>query len=123
MKVFVYGTLKQGHANDWLMERVGAQRLGPASLFGYALVSMGSQCPGLVEYQNGETVGELYEVHPDMIGSIDFFESQAYNRIKVKVQTEKGFVDASTYLLGFRPRLEPIGERVGALLVSEWKGR
>jgi gamma-glutamylcyclotransferase (GGCT)/AIG2-like uncharacterized protein YtfP len=86
MKLFVYGTLKQGRSNHRLMH--GAKFLGKAYILGYQL----HQCPAITPKEGGIVYGELYEVESSHVAMLDKFEghnshhpeSSLYKRTEMK---------------------------------------
>ena len=71
---FVYGTLKQGHGNNYLLR--DSKLIGSAvSKENYLLYNLGF--PGAVREEEGAPVlGELYEVNDEqVVASMDFLES------------------------------------------------
>ena len=116
MNVFVYGTLKANHANNWLMQRIYARPLCIGRAFGYSLVDLGS-CPAMIQDDNGFVDGEIWEVDEEMVPVLDNFERQAYGRITIRVKTKRDpKLEAEAYLLAFRPR-------AGVKRFSKWKGK
>ena len=72
--LFVYGTLKSGFNNNYLL-RTSKKQEGEYALLGYKMYSMGG-FPAIVA--TGEmsdfVIGEVWEVDPDMEKSIDRLE-------------------------------------------------
>ena len=105
--VFVYGTLKRGHAAHDLL--VGQRFLGPAvTAPRYRLVDLGPY-PGLVhDDANGLAVsGELWEVTDEQLKELDFFEGcpALYRREAVEVVGADGPVEAYFYARPVPPRV------------------
>ena len=75
MKVFVYGTLKDGEANHHLVERANGVRIGEGCIEGFTLSSNGAY-PAAVPQPSHAPIalvwGEVYEV--DSIDEIDRLE-------------------------------------------------
>lgn len=81
VKVFVYGTLKKGFPNHWLMKDINAKFIGEnkSSLRKYSLFNYG-HIPFLsYAHHPDETpfkiLGEVYEVEYRHLASLDAFES------------------------------------------------
>ncbi len=68
--VFVYGTLRNGCHNSWMM--VGSRSLGADSIEGKYVGALGS-IP-LIEPGEGSVQGELYEVNSQHLDALDKFE-------------------------------------------------
>lgn len=98
IRVFVYGTLKQGHGNHRLLAQ--AKFLGRCAVEGpHRLVSLGG-FPGLVEKPNldpHKIVGEVYQVNEDTLQALDFLEGHPRFYERRKVSTP--FKNAWTYYL------------------------
>jgi gamma-glutamylcyclotransferase (GGCT)/AIG2-like uncharacterized protein YtfP len=86
IRVFVYGTLKQGHGNNRLLEN--SKFLGRCYIEGpWRLINLGAY-PGLVEIPKIEfakVLGEVYQVDLDTLQSLDWLEGHPryYRRDKV----------------------------------------
>ncbi len=77
MRLFVYGSLKQGGENHG--ELAGQYFLGPArTVPGYTLYSLGSY-PGLIPEATDRlgVTGELWRVDPDCLRRLDLLEGVA----------------------------------------------
>lgn len=110
-KVFVYGTLKQGHGNNqhYLKE---AQFLGKGHILGFDLFDLGA-FPAIVHQQephNTPVHGEIYEVTPEQLLSVDGLEgfrngySGFYDRKEVIVYKEdKTKDDVLVYFMHEQP--------------------
>lgn len=98
IRVFVYGTLKQGHGNHRLLR--GSKYLGRSMIEGrYKMLSLGG-FPGLVqsgELPNNRISGEVYQIDEDTLQSLDWLEGHPkfYERKKVPTQ----FKNAWCYFL------------------------
>lgn len=76
VRIFVYGTLKQGFGAHALMQEAGARLIGPAKTAArYHLYDQGG-FPGMIEDADleGGVKGELYEVDEDALWRIDAYE-------------------------------------------------
>ncbi|WP_164821547.1 gamma-glutamylcyclotransferase family protein [Paenibacillus koleovorans] len=103
--LFVYGTLRKGGENHYFIQSVPcwAER---AWLQG-TLADTGNGYPALVLSEGGRVAGELYLVDWDGIGkSLDRLEDywgpgdarNEYERVEVQVETDRGPVQAWTYV-------------------------
>lgn len=84
MKVFVYGTLKQGYGNHRVMEMSGGRFLYRAMTeIEFDLISLGG-FPGMIPGEH-RVLGEVYEV--DRIGPLDSLEGHPsfYRRTPITV--------------------------------------
>lgn len=74
VELFVYGTLRSGEHNHWVLEEVGAERLGvcrtPPE---FTLLNLGPY-PGLIRGGNTAVVGEIYRVKHSKLDRLDDFE-------------------------------------------------
>jgi gamma-glutamylaminecyclotransferase len=102
IRVFVYGSLKQGFGNHSLLKD---QRLiGPDSITAkHTMVSLG-WFPGVVKVEAPDapdTVvhGELYEVNPEVLDSLDVLEGHPTFYRREKVQTDISGRKAWVYYL------------------------
>jgi gamma-glutamylcyclotransferase (GGCT)/AIG2-like uncharacterized protein YtfP len=72
MKVFVYGTLKQGHGNHHLLSK--AKFIGEAEIKGWELYNLGYY-PGLKEGPEDSVVkGEVYQIDGATLERLDGLE-------------------------------------------------
>jgi len=76
-RLFVYGTLKRGDRNDFMMR--GYKYLGPHTISDYVMVDLGPY-PAAVPSEGRCIVGELYEV--DDFRELDAFETSLYQRVQ-----------------------------------------
>lgn len=84
IRVFVYGTLKEGHGNHRFLE--DAEFLGKGSLRGFEMYHLGG-FPAIVDSGEDEYVhGELYLVNEKEFAGLDMLEGypRLYDRKKVK---------------------------------------
>jgi gamma-glutamylcyclotransferase (GGCT)/AIG2-like uncharacterized protein YtfP len=81
--LFVYGTLRRGHANHDRLE--GATLIGRVSTVSAYTVASFAGFPALVP---GTTAvpGELYAVSDALLGRLDDFEGAAYRRGSIRLQ-------------------------------------
>lgn len=80
MKLFVYGTLKQGFGNHVLLK--DSTLIGTLELPGYSMHSFG-WFPVITPSQRDSVVGELYEIDEDTLARCDRLEGHPsfYQRI------------------------------------------
>lgn len=88
-RVFVYGTLKPGHANEcWLTAAAALSPPRAVSLSGkYEMLDLGA-FPGIIDGdETTKVLGYVYTVNDDILNSLDFLESNTkfYTRRKVKL--------------------------------------
>lgn len=86
MKVFVYGTLKQGFSNHHWMLEAGGKLICEASLFGFEMYSLGAfpaAVPGI-----GRIEGEVYEVED--ISILDTLEGYPHFYNRTLAETQEG---------------------------------
>jgi gamma-glutamylaminecyclotransferase len=100
IRVFVYGTLKRGFGNSWLLK--DATFLGRTTLTGnYRLVEVsGGGFPGLLrdaEFPERDVGGEVYAVSADELVALDGLEGHPNFYRRELVDTEHGL--AWVYLL------------------------
>lgn len=92
-KVFVYGTLKQGHGNHRLLR--GATLLGRSYVEGpWRLHDLGA-FPAVVQAEaTARVFGEVYLVDSDILGRLDILEGYPsfYTRTKVPTQFSKAWM-------------------------------
>jgi gamma-glutamylcyclotransferase (GGCT)/AIG2-like uncharacterized protein YtfP len=128
--IFVYGTLKRGGFNEYLM--YGCNFVGTGKAKGFVLVDLGG-CPGMMpgvitrHNHNDDAVGDVYTASdkelPYALARLDHLESEGnmYVRVKAEVQLYNDTsgdggcpIECTTYL--FMPNLNP-----EALVVNgEW---
>lgn len=99
-RVFVYGSLKKGYGNHYLLTQGGAVYLGEQVITGeYRLIDFGWY-PGLVRLDGGEPVdvhGEVYEVSTETLAAMDLLEGHPTFYCRSKVDTD--FKKAWCYFL------------------------
>jgi len=92
IRVFVYGSLKRGHGNNWLLDHGGAEFLGLCLLSGkHKLVDLGYY-PGLVPDHSPNApeqtvLGEVWRVDKDTLDALDQLEGHPDYYARCKVQT------------------------------------
>ena len=108
MHVFTYGSLM--YPAVWERVVTGAYRALPATVRGFARRRIaGEVYPALVEAASDDAVeGILYlDVSARDLAALDRFEGEAYERIAVRVEGERGAVEAWTYRFRELSRVEP----------------
>jgi gamma-glutamylcyclotransferase (GGCT)/AIG2-like uncharacterized protein YtfP len=87
VRIFVYGTLRRGEAND--INRRHATSLGSGKIRGF-LYDL-QTCPGVLLSKAGyEVVGEIYEIPAALIPALDELESGCGDFRRRLVQAEVG---------------------------------
>ncbi len=117
-RLFVYGTLKRGERNHtlvlpWLLGVEEAWVEG-FRLYRLPLGERPYPYPGMVPGE-GRVWGEVLLLLPGALPLVDHLEDEGeeYRRVRVRVETEGGPVEAWTYLyLGSLEGAEPIPEGV-----------
>lgn len=102
-KLFVYGTLKKGYTNHYILEMLGAELIGKAMLPNSELyVGRLPDCRRLPYLIKGDdkVSGELYHVPKKALKYLDIFEGvpHFYNREKLTVTTRDDKVEAWIYV-------------------------
>ena len=111
IRVFVYGTLMRGQRAHHYIE--DAVYVGEGTLYDYGLYDLGS-FPGIKGCSKQQVIGEVYEVSPDMLASMDIYEGEGslYSRETVCISTETVWVFAYVYVYKSEPE--------GGLLEGKW---
>jgi gamma-glutamylaminecyclotransferase len=97
-KVFVYGTLKRGHSNSFILER--AKFLGEDTIKGKMLDLGPYPC---VVRGNKTVHGEVYEIGPATLKRMDYLEGHPDFYTRHKIETGNGhqawayFIDSDEY--------------------------
>jgi gamma-glutamylcyclotransferase (GGCT)/AIG2-like uncharacterized protein YtfP len=111
MKVFVYGTLKKGYHNHYLLK--DAKYLGKnLTLPSFTMLNLGA-FPGVVFGGNTPIHGEVYEVDEATFARLDRLEGYPnfYNRTEIITQ----------YGSAWMYHLNREEYHVGAVLSGDWK--
>ena len=89
-KVFVYGSLKQGHGNNRFLSNSNFIGKGITLDNDFKMVSLGG-FPGLI-YGDSRIVGELYEIDNEVFQSIDRLEGNGhfYKRELIEIMLLNG---------------------------------
>ena len=113
--VFVYGTLKKGHGNNYLLQE--AEYLGKAITYKrFRLFDVGF--PYAVPSKDGARIrGEVYKVNPEIMQALDWLEGfpTHYKRQIIKVELENGEVIEAWIYYTKEPRgdeIQPINDIV-----------
>lgn len=94
MKVFVYGTLRQGGRFNPLLQ--DSEFLGEATAYGFDLYDLGGDVPGMLP--GAELVrGELYEVNNSIMLQLRILE-RGYIETTIDVSTNTGIEKATAFL-------------------------
>lgn len=117
-KVFVYGTLKRGHANCRLMSE--AKFLGVAKTTESVFVMLDGCCPAVVRAEGEPGIqiqGEVYEINALTFARLDRLEDHPHTYRRELIEIE-GHGLCWVYLLGYS-FAGMIGERVPN---GRWEG-
>jgi gamma-glutamylcyclotransferase (GGCT)/AIG2-like uncharacterized protein YtfP len=110
VRVFVYGTLRQGHANHRVLVELDASRVGSSSPAVTArartLVDLGPY-PALLpedatrDAERGVVEGEIYEIAEEALEALDVFEGcpDLYTRESIVLEHDGASIEAWTYVL------------------------
>ncbi len=95
-RVFVYGTLKRGFRLHFYLE--SGKFLGEGFIEGYEMYIV-DWYPAVIKGK-GKVFGEIYEVDDKTLKLLDEIEDEGllYKRVKEKVYTGKGIVEAFIYV-------------------------
>lgn len=117
-KVFVYGTLMNGHGNhgSYLSQ---SKYMGKGEITGYALYVV-SSFPGIVPESGAKVKGEVYEVDQTTLSRLDCLEGEGslYLRKQVDVLINEQIVQAWTYIWNH----ETEGKEKITYDAQPWKG-
>lgn len=115
--VFLYGTLKRGHANHRLIDSMGGVFVCEAKAENYGLVNVYHICPGMVRQRNMAVEGELFSIRSRYFPDLDYFETNMYERREVQVTKPGGNkVWANAYI--FKGRIPP-----NTPIFPKWEGK
>jgi gamma-glutamylcyclotransferase (GGCT)/AIG2-like uncharacterized protein YtfP len=106
MKVFVYGTLREGCSNSFLLEN--SHKLSRQAYLEGRLQDTGNGYPGLVEDPTAVCCGELYEINEETLRKLDYLEgyqrgrqNNLYERTIRSVTTGNRKEEAYTYIYNY----------------------
>ncbi|WEM42041.1 gamma-glutamylcyclotransferase [Photobacterium sp. DA100] len=89
MKVFVYGTLRAGEANAYLLK--DAVRLGDECLAsGYILHDLGAYPAAIASLGGTQLLGEVYQINDEILHSLDWLEEYPVEYDRVEIMTSYG---------------------------------
>lgn len=114
--VFVYGTLKRGFSNNFVMGN--SEFVGQCITVNDYFLTQGRFYPMLIDAQPGKKIkGELFLVETSKIPSIDRFEGHPnlFNRQKILVRFHEKNIEAWCYFYTNLEQLEP-----GEVLLEEY---
>lgn len=129
----VYGTLKPGHGNNYLIERHGGKDIGPCRTVGKYLLSNGfpyvwklpRALTGAYHAYLGQVVGHLYKVSDEGLEACDRLEGHPRYYCRTNISVAYGpnggapYVTAGIYLMpGDAPSRDRLQTPVNGLL--EW---
>ncbi len=101
MNVFVYGSLKMGCENHYLLEKEFVAFVGEGYVKGYSLYDvLSTVCMIESENENDIVYGEVYDVSPKDIKAIDYFEDEGsvFSRSFIKGVINDKEIGVYTYL-------------------------
>ena len=101
--VAVYGSLREGFHNHYLLE--GSKHIAKGILRDFKMFSLGS-FPAIIPSDSGEITVEVYEVSPNILARLDHLEGypQFYNRMEVPVAHGDGeYTEAWVYFVTRTP--------------------
>lgn len=104
MLVFVYGTLRMGEKNHYLLE--GAQRVEENAWTTGLLFDTGNGYPAMVQSEDGQVHGEIYYVDEQQMVKLDELEGYVpngpdnlYDRILQNIHTKQKDYQAFVYVM------------------------
>jgi len=98
MKVFVYGSLKQGFYNHSLLEQEGVKLLGMGTVSDLVLVDLGYY-PGAIPRKGSMIHGELYDINESVLANLDVLEGHPnYYRRELRLVQREGEPGVMAYV-------------------------
>ena len=89
MKVFVYGTLREGEANAYLLRE--AVKLGDECLSsGYLLYDLEAYPAAVVSRNGAPLFGEVYQINEAILRDLDWLEEYPVEYDRVEIETSYG---------------------------------
>jgi len=116
MKVFVYGTLKQGYGNHRLMIESKGKFLGKDKIVGYACINTRS-FPYAEKKDGYKIIGEVYELMSNDLSLLDQLEGYPTHYSRSEVTTKFGLA----WVYHLPEPDEELAKEYG--IVEEWFGR
>ncbi|WP_147802174.1 gamma-glutamylcyclotransferase family protein [Alkalicoccus halolimnae] len=120
MKVFVYGTLREGCSNSFLLEN--SRKISSQAYLEGRLDDTGNGYPGLVEDPSEVCCGELYEINEETLRKLDDLEGyregrreNLYERTVRSVKTADGKEEAYAYIYNYPSQTK------GPIPFNDWK--
>ena len=108
--MFVYGTLRRGQVSEVLLAAARFIRLAETAP-GWTLVDLGDY-PALIAEGDVAVSGELYEVEPALLGTLDLHEGCPDLYQRRQIELEDGSM-AEAYTM-------TAGQVVGSLRIRRW---
>jgi len=133
MRLFVYGTLRQGGVNHRLI--FGSPHLGPATTAEpYVMVTQKSRSyPYIFKHPDlyaASVKGEMYEINEETLRRLDILEGHPdhYRRQEIRVKTPKGeLLECVAYILVDTETIMEIAQEIGTRFVfvqdEDWNQR
>jgi len=106
IRVFVYGSLLHGLRLAHYLK--GAKYIDKDSISGFKLYNLEAY-PGIARSDNGKVIGEIYEITPEILRTLDGVEQVGYLYNRSFGQTDSG-IEVFVYDMNLRtwgPRLKP----------------
>lgn len=89
MKVFVYGTLREGEANAYLLKE--AVKLGDTCLTsGYKLYDLGAYPAAVASLAGAPLFGEVYRIDAEILRDLDWLEEYPVEYGRTEIETPYG---------------------------------
>jgi len=113
IKVFVYGTLKQGYGNHRVMERAQGRFLGCDKIRDFACINAMS-FPYAIKQDGATIIGEVYELDEGGLYHLDMLEGYPHHYQREMITTKYG----EAWIYFSHKDLQDLVNRYG--LVEEW---
>ncbi|PSW10608.1 gamma-glutamylcyclotransferase [Photobacterium rosenbergii] len=89
VRVFVYGTLREGEANAYLLKE--AVKLGDSCLVsGYILYDLGAYPAAIASHSGESLLGEVYQINESILRDLDWLEEYPVEYDRVEIETSYG---------------------------------
>lgn len=103
-RIFVYGSLRSGEYNNYILE--GSAKIADGSIDDFELVSLGV-FPAIIPSKGDKVLGEVWDANERAFHSIERMELGAgYVRKEVLVTTPEGIISGDVYVYGKPERLD-----------------